>query len=427
MSADNITAFLREHGLDPEDIDPAAQAERMAEDMRAGLRGDRSSMPMIPTYLSNDGVVPKGVPAVVIDAGGTNFRRALVSFSDAGYEVSELKKSQMPGVGVPCSWQDFIRFVADSVEPLMDRADCIGFCFSYQAEITRSMDGRVCRIDKEVVIDGCEGQLIGASLIAELERRGIRGKRVVILNDTVAVLLGGAATLDKSGYGGFIGQVSGTGTNTCVSLPCSRIGKLGVDSPRGMLINLESGLYDGITGGDLDRLLDRSSHNPGSKIFEKQTSGAYLGELCRLALRAAADGGLMSPGSAEKIHKLQKPDGSNVDAWACGRDLGAVAAGPEDESAVQAISLAVLRRSARLMCVNLLALGLLIGQGRDASRPICVCAEGSLVQKCEPYREYLSAMLRDKGERELGIYMQLRIGQETTLPGSCAAALLNRA
>ena len=54
-------------------------------------------MPMIPTYIKNDGLIPKGVPAAVIDAGGTNFRSRLVTFTDEGYELSDVTKHKMPG------------------------------------------------------------------------------------------------------------------------------------------------------------------------------------------------------------------------------------------------------------------------------------------------------------------------------------------
>ena len=305
-------------------MDVKAVCEDMVGHMRAGLCGNVRSMLMIPTYISNDGAVPKGVSVAVIDAGGTNFRSALVSFTENGYEVSELQRVKMPGIGKPCTWEEFISFVADKIEPLMDRADSIGFCFSYSADITPDMDGRVYRIDKEVVVTGSEGQLIGASLIAELERRNIFGKRVVILNDTVAVLLGGASVLDKDAYSGFIGQVSGTGTNTCVSLPTRDIKKLNIDSAKGMIVNAESGLYNGLLGGDLDKRLDSESNNPGSKQFEKLTAGVYLGEVCRLLLKDAAARGFVSESSAEKIAVLEKIDTSFVDAWVNGERLECV-------------------------------------------------------------------------------------------------------
>lgn len=417
--------FIFEHCLSPEQLDPAAEAAAMLKDMRAGLRGEKSSMPMIPTYLSNDGAVPRDVSAVVIDAGGTNFRSALVRFGAEGAEITELRKARMPGTDSPCSWEQFISFVADNVQPLLDRADSIGFCFSYSAEITPEMDGRVIRIDKEVVVTGSTGKLVGASLREELRRRGLGDRKTVILNDTVAVLLGGASTLDKSRYSGFIGQVSGTGTNTCVSLPCREIPKLGIDSAQGMLINLESGLYDGITGGDIDRRLDMESRNPGSKIFEKLTAGGYLGELCRLALELAAERGLISPGSAERLRALPRIDGADVDAWSKGEALDRAADCAEDGEFIGEVCRAVLERSARCMCVNLLALALLTGEGRDAARPILACAEGSLVQKCDVYRQELLRQLQRAGAERMGVFIELRVGRETTFSGSAAAALLN--
>jgi len=69
----------------------------------------------------------------------------------------------------------------------------------------------------------------------------------------------GAAGLDKRAYSGFIGQVSGTGTNTCVSLPERLIGKLGSSEERGMIINMEAGLYTGIPRGSFDLMLDSAT------------------------------------------------------------------------------------------------------------------------------------------------------------------------
>ena len=421
--SEKARAFLKAHGMDPERVDPDAWIGPMREEMERGLAGESCSMEMIPTYLSNDGALQPGHCAAVIDAGGTNFRCGLVRIEETGWTISDLTKCKMPGTDAPCTWEEFIRFTADRIEPLMDRADVIGFCFSYSATVTPEMDARVNMIDKEVVVTGCEGQLIGASLIAELERRGITGKRAVSLNDTVAVLLGGAAGLDKRGYSGFAGQVSGTGTNTCVSLPVSRIGKLHRDGSRGMIVNLESGEYTGIPGGDFDRQLDAESHNPGQKHFEKLTAGVYLGEICHLMLNAAADEGLLSDECAEKVRALPVFDSAVLDAWACGEGFEMLGGTEDDHSFAQTLSLALFHRSARCMCVNLLALAELIGGGRE--KPVCMLAEGSLVQKGRCYRPELERLLQLYGTEKRGITCELHVGSETTLPGSAAAALLN--
>ena len=425
MSRQAALDFLEKHGMSPERVLPSRDARGMAEEMERGLAGQESSLAMIPTYLSVDGQIPKGVPVAVIDAGGTNFRSALVTFTEDGFRVEDLHKWRMPGARTPVSWEEFIRFTADSVEKLLDRTDRIGFCFSYSAAITPDMDGRVNGIDKEVVITGCKGQLVGASLNAELKRRGIPEKKIVILNDTVAVLLAGAAVRDGTSYGGFLGQVSGTGTNTCCSVPRKRIGKLNLDGEESMIVNLESGGYDGLPRGDFDRALDQASNNPGIKLLEKETAGVYLGELVRRMLQAAAEEGLLSGQGAKKARALPPIDSAVIDAWACGEKLEDICETQEDRDFVTTLCQAVFERSARCMCTNLAAILLLTGEGTDAQKPVCLCAEGSLVQKGRVYRPLLTEWIRREIEETMGRHVEVHVGQETTLPGSAAAALLN--
>ena len=416
--------FLARHGMSPESIDPAVFAPRMAESMAEGLAADGCNLPMIPTYLKNSGAVPRGENAVVIDAGGTNFRCALARFTAEGCEISELKKMPMPGIGMSATWEEFISFVADAIMPYMDRADKIGFCFSYSADITPEIDGRVIRIDKEVVVTGSEGKLVGASLIAELERRGCRGKSVVILNDTAAVLLGVSATLDKEKYGGFIGQINGTGTNTCCIVPLEKIGKLHAEGKEGVIVNIESGLYDGLPRGDFDRELDRESNNPGLKHLEKMTSGVYLGALSRKIFRAAAEEGVLSAKCAAKIASLGLFNASTVDRLAGGAAAEELGLGEEEARFVQEVCVALFDRSARCMCTNLTAIALLTGEGRD--KPICVCAEGSLVQKSLYFRPLLEKYLEEYALGVFGRKLELTVGYETTLPGAAAAVLLTK-
>lgn len=411
--------------MSPELVDPVFYAKKMCEDMEAGLRGDKSFMPMIPTFIKANGEIVKNTPVIVIDAGGTNFRCALAEFTDEGCVLSEVGKYKMPGIDEPASWEEFISFTADKIEPLTARTDYIGFCFSYNAEITPDIDGKVIRIDKEVIIKGCENKLVGASLSEELARRGIPGKRVFVLNDTVAALLGSAYMLNKSKYSGFIGQISGTGANTCCALPYSRIAKVERNDDISILINLESGLYAGFEQGDFDTVLDNNSNNPGEKIMEKLVAGAYLGELGRLCLLSAADEGYLSEGAAKKIKALERFDTSVLDVWACERELEKVCETEEDRKFVVEMSIALFDRAARCMCANLVGIMLLTGNGRDKSRPVCICAEGSLVDKSAYFRPFLEEHLKSYAEGELGLYSELHIGYETTLPGSAAAALLN--
>ena len=366
---EKLLKFLDDHHMGARLVVPSLEAEKMKEDMERGLKGEKSSMPMIPAYLSNEGSIAEGEAAVVIDAGGTNFRCALLRFENGTFSLEGLSKCKMPGIDKPADWDEFVAFVADNIMPFMDKTNKIGFCFSYSADITPEIDGRVNCIDKEVVITNSAGKLVGASLISELEKRGVHGKKAVILNDTVAVLLGGAASLDKNAYGGFAGQVSGTGTNTCCSLPLKRISKLGRDEDKSILVNLESGMYDALPSGDFDAELDKNSNNPGSKQLEKKTAGAYLGELFRLMYVAAAKEGLLSEGGKAKAFELSKIDAGNLDAWSCGEKLSEVCGSEEDEQFVVELARDIFERSARCMCTNLLAIMQLTGEGSDINRP----------------------------------------------------------
>ena len=123
MSSEKALSFLTKYEMGPETVRPAEMAPEMTREMERGLRGEGGSLAMIPTYLSDHGQLPLDQPVAVIDAGGTNFRRALVSFTENGVREEELKKWRMPGIERPTSWDEFIRFTADAVEPLMDRTD----------------------------------------------------------------------------------------------------------------------------------------------------------------------------------------------------------------------------------------------------------------------------------------------------------------
>lgn len=418
---DKVDEFLKNHRMLPQDICPSDEAVKMISEMRRGLKGEVCSLPMIPTYLKT-GKIGSGC-AAVIDAGGTNFRSALVTFTENGYKTEYLTKKKMPGIGEAVEWEQFISFAADSIMPLMEYTDCIGFCFSYSADITPEIDGIVRSIDKEVVINNSAGKPVGSSLKEELERRGVHGKKIVVLNDTAAVLLGGASMLDNSLYDGFIGQVSGTGTNTCCSVAAKDIVKLGLSGDECMIINTESGMYDGIAMGEFDRILDAGSLNPGSKHFEKMTAGVYLGTLCSLMLAAGCKEGFISENTLETLQNAGEIDGAVIDAWSMGENLSGISS--EDRPFVQGISRALFERSARCMCANLAALIMLTGKGKNGDRPVCVCAEGSLVQKSRIYRPELERLMEEHIGGILGLHAVLVPVEESTLPGAAAAAILN--
>lgn len=409
--------FLKEHGMEPERVEPAECAPRFLAAMEKGLAGEEGGLPMVPTYLRAEERAPDGVPAAVVDAGGTNFRRALVTFGGGTYRAEGLEKTIMPGVAAPTDFDGFISYTADRLMPLMDLSGRVGFCFSYMALMTPERDGHDPRFTKQVRISGCQGRYICASLREELHRRGVSGKSFTLLNDTAAVMLGVSALAERERYGGFAGLVAGTGINTCCALPADRL-KSSAAFGGSMIVNLESGYMKDLPRGDFDEELDQKSGDPGRGWHEKMTSGVYLGELCRTALLRAADEGLVS----EKIREAGRMDAAEADAWCAGEGLEAYTQGAEDADFVREVCLSMFDRAARCAASNLGGIMLLTGEGRD--RPVCVCAEGSLFSRSRYFRPAL--------EKYLGEYagsidrsFEFRSARDATLLGAAAAALTN--
>lgn len=418
---DKVKEFMLRHGMNADRVELEQYTKAFLECMKRGLRAKQELVPMIPTYLRGEAQVPKNRKAAVIDAGGTNYRTSLVSFDEAGYRLEHLQRSRMPGTDAPAAWSDFISRTADGIEPLLSQTDLIGFCFSYPAVVTPDIDSRVLGLTKQVKLDGADGRLLGDDLNAELLRRGHGKKRIVVLNDTPATLLGGSALLDKDKYDGFIGMVAGTGVNTCCMVSENAIEKLGSKGGEKMLVNLESGSFDGFPRGDFDLEMDKNLPDTGYYIGEKMCSGAYLGEVCRYTLQAAAREGLFD-NAGEYILGLDKLDTPIADEWGVGK-LPECFAEADREKAVYIIQ-ELFDRAARCMCCNLTAILLLTGEGRE--KPVCICADGSLYKKSALFAPMLHRHMYELAAVKHGRHFEFVTGEETTLLGTAAAALLNQ-
>ena len=413
--------FMVSHGMNADRIDLDLYSKMCCEYMQRGLAEKTDIVPMIPTYLRGDAQVPKNKKVAVIDAGGTNFRTALVSFTKEGVCFENLQKHSMPGTTEPASWDEFISHTADCVEPLMAETEEIGFCFSYPAEVTKDIDSRVLSLTKQVKIEGAEGKLLGADLKKALEGRGVKVSKIVVLNDTPATLLGGSAQLNKSKYGGFIGMVAGTGVNCCCMVPDKAVSKLGLDGEKRMLINLESGSFDGFFRGDFDIEMDEALADTGHYIGEKLCSGAYLGELCLRTLKAAANEGVFSEKGRDFILGLEFMHSATADKWGTGK-LPKGLCGEDGVNAVYIIC-ELFERAARCMACVLCGILLLTGEGEG--KPVCICVDGSMFNKSKLFRPALEDCMAIYAGEIMERKYEFVTGEELSLLGSAAAVLLN--
>src|SRR5664279_2433443 len=289
----NYKRFVEDHKLRSSDINTQQIVDLFTTDMLNGLVGEKSTLRMIPTYIEAENQFLTEVPVVAVDAGGTNFRAALVKFNIKGkLEISNLMNARMPGLEGEISKAEFFKTIAGYVKP---NGELLQFCKEVQAP--------------EVV-----GELIGKSL---LETLGMEEKQIVLLNDTVATLLAGKSASVTHEYDSYIGYILGTGTNTCYVESNKNILKLKtIDSSKSQIINIESGKFDKVTRTDLDIIFDKTTVNTDDYRFEKMIAGGYLGGLCLSVLKSASKEDVFTPATAASITSLEELSSEDVSDFA---------------------------------------------------------------------------------------------------------------
>lgn len=420
---ERVQEFARGVGIHPELTDIPAVTEAFMSEMEAGLSGRDSSLAMIPTYISVKGRPPEDRDVIAVDAGGTNLRVGLVSFKNGLPVTRGLKKYPMPGSRGEISAEEFFDYLAELILPLTETADCVGFCFSYPMEITKNLDGIIQFLNKEVKVKGSEGRIIGRSIAEKLREKGLsKPLRFVIINDTVAGLMGGKACLGFSEEGGLAGLILGTGSNTCYLEKGQRVKKL--RDAGDMLINCESGNFSGAFRGIPDRRLDAGTKDPGKFCFEKMMSGAYMGKLVTETALLASGEGLLSPAFGELTS--EPFTALEVDGFLRGEDVRAARlCQGQDKEVLSSLIDMLFERSARLVCAVISALCVHCGGGLGEEAPFVVVAEGSMFWESLLFREKLERYLSAHVEHVMKRHVRIVRAENSTMAGSALSALLN--
>lgn len=428
MKQKEVAEFLQEHKLRPEDTDIQALVESMTSEMMNGLEGKESSLRMIPTYIEADNEFLTEVPVVAVDAGGTNFRCALVTFSKQGrLDINNMLNADMPGLDGEISKDEFFRTIAGYIKPSAKKANRIGFCFSYPTEIFPDKDGKLLQFCKEVQAPGVVGQLIGKNLLKAL---GMPEKQIVLLNDTVATLLAGKSASFGKNYDSFIGYILGTGTNTCYIERNSNIRKKSdIELTRNQIINIESGSYGKAPQSDLDVMFCNTTADPDSYKFEKMISGGYIGGLSLLTLKTAAKEGLFAKETSYNILSLKELSAEEVNKFvsdpSCDGLLNKnITTKTDNESCIKIIE-NLTSRSAKLVAGNLASVILKTEKGRSADRPILITVEGSIYYKFHNLRSLITKYLQDYLTGSRKRYFEFMEVKHSSLVGAALAALIN--
>ncbi|QTQ15922.1 hexokinase [Treponema parvum] len=429
----DVCAFLLKHNF-VRRIDINAVVASLLYDMDNGIKGLPSDLAMLKTWCVPPEKHIKNESTIVIDAGGTNFRSGIVSFDDAGNpSVCEFEKTTMPGVGQKLGKADFFDRMAENLDHVKNKADKIGFCFSYPIEITPDGDGILLNFSKEINAPEVVGSAVGKELCAALVKRGWkRPKKITLLNDTVAALLGGAAVADKGkSYSSYVGFILGTGMNSAYIQPETALdgGKKFIKQ----IVVCESGGFAKIYLSDFDKVLDKKTIRPGSFLLEKQCSGAYLGSLALEVIRSAAEENLFSPPVCKEISAFKDLSLIEVDSFlhsphSKNHKIGALCALSCDQDLEILYELldSVVERSARYAAALLCAAVIQSGEGKDPSRPVCIMCNGTTFHKTHKVSSRCAAYLEEFLFYQRGLSYELVSKENDITYGSAVAGLTDR-
>lgn len=437
----NVSAFLGRNGFPVGGPDINSVIDGLLYDMQLGLdvgTGEgpmEARQPMIPTWGMPPADAPKNTSVIVIDAGGTNFRSCYVQFdSEGNAEISNLEKCSMPGIEKELSKKEFFEQIAKNLDHLKNMSSRIGFCFSYPMEILPNGDGRVIAFSKEIKASEVVGSVVGECLADALVERGWnRPERVVLLNDTTAALQAGAASAGPGvKYSSYVGLILGTGMNAAYieSDKIKKIANAATVAPESQIVVCESGSFDKLPRSAFDIAFDQTTTTPGKAIMEKMCSGAYLGPVGTIALKAAAKEGLFSEPVANAIIALPKAELYDMDRffyapYKTDTVLGAVVANgtTEDYDTMYAILDAIVERSARLTAAIIAACVIKSGKGTSPSKPVCVLCNGTTFYKTHNLHQRLRGYLNTVLTEQRHIYFEIvTVDNDITL-GTAIAAL----
>ena len=376
--------FLEENNFTvAEKIDRQAMIATFLSEMEKGLKGEPSSLRMIPTYVGVNGKIPQGAKAAVLDAGGTNFRSAVVSIPPT---IEDKMNQPMPGAKSDVTEDEVYGAFAEELKRVAPKATVkkYGWCFSYNCDATPELDAKLNCWTKGIRAPMIVGQYVGKEL---LKRLG--GGEIAIVNDTVATLLAAKATEGDKTYSSYLGFILGTGTNTAYVEKNRNIVKLqGLDPSGSMIINAESGSFDKLAQSNFDKAMDQKTQDPGHNPLEKMIAGGYLGGVGLELYKAAAKAGLFSAKAASAIGGIGALETMDLDNFCAafkkeGRDnpLDAIFADPDDAKMARRLGIPVFERAAVLTAIHLAAFCIKSGEGADDSAPIAINADGSTYYK----------------------------------------------
>lgn len=323
-------------------------AENFVKELELAAAGQTTSLPFIRHTLLDTATVKEGETFQAIVTGGSCFQKALMRKTATGLEIIHSDEGDQP---VFTTKEILFEFLASHVEP---DVSIIGLNFAYPMQpVMRGsiLDGTLTRGTKENNFDGLVGQVVGQEFEAYMKEKYGRDLTVACANDTICLLLSGLLRHKPTELAA---GIVGTGMNFAIFLDETTA------------INLESSNFDKFERSEPGIGVDKTSNQPGTSFYEKETAGAYIYQQLNYLIRAR---GLPVP----EIDSTKLID---------------VYAQDENEDVAKAAQ-EVLNRSAELIAAQIA--GLMKFLGRD----LTFIMQGSVYWKGYNYKETVTRLVEE--------------------------------
>ena len=238
-----------------------------------------------------------------------------------------------------------------------------------------------------------------------------------VLNDTTAVLLGGMTLDSHKKYCKYIGAIYGTGFNCCYMEEVKNIKKIKDLNDGLMIINTETGNFNGFNRGVFDEELTLSSLYKDEALTEKMSSGRYLATLIYKALVKAKEDGLVSKDTI--IPNESEFDLPLVSMYLAGLkdDLSKNFVSIDDIKTFKEISFELINRASKIVATTISAFVL-----KSEVKEIGIILEGSTFYKLPSFKESFENYLKEILD-SYNVKYQLFDGRNRILIGAAMAAM----
>jgi hexokinase len=390
---------------------------------------------MLPTFIEFGKKLHPENSVIVLDAGGTNLRSAVVSFDKNSKPViSGITKTVMPGIENIATKEEFFNAIYKNVSKILNESNRIGFVFSYPIEVVPDMDGRLIRFTKEVKAPEVEGEFIGKNLLDVIKKKGFAAeKKIALLNDTVALSLSGILAFPNRKFESFIGFVLGTGMNACYIEKNRNIKNLSEKKPDPenlQLINIEAGNFSKGPAGKIDEVYNSRTLNPSAARLEKLFSGAYLGGLTLEVLKTAASQGMFSDRICRMFERLETIKSREIDDYLNYPPADSVfkdyldLMNEADRVLVYFLLDSLIERAAVISAIVIAASLLKSGSGKNPCSPVCIIAEGRCFYNMKNFKSRLDCYLKNTLASRGQYYFEIQRVENAVLLGAAAAGLM---